>query len=78
MRSAPPFIPSHDIMRGIVYAAGAAIRFAFMADVGLGNADLLANIDKLRALNVGNLVPLPQVSSPLPTSQSWNDMHDAC
>ncbi|PFH60295.1 hypothetical protein XA68_11178 [Ophiocordyceps unilateralis] len=32
-----------------------------MADAGLGNASLLAKIDKLRELNVGALVPLPQL-----------------
>jgi hypothetical protein len=30
---------------------------------GLGNQTLLAKIDKLRELNVGTIVPLPQVSA---------------
>ncbi|KAF4584060.1 interferon-induced GTP-binding protein Mx2 [Ophiocordyceps camponoti-floridani] len=32
-----------------------------MSDEGLGNASMLAKIDKLRELNVGSLVPLPQL-----------------
>ncbi|PHH75692.1 hypothetical protein CDD80_2181 [Ophiocordyceps camponoti-rufipedis] len=32
-----------------------------MADESLGNASMLAKIDKLRELNVGSLVPLPQL-----------------
>lgn len=37
-------------------------------DSGLGNQALLTKIDKLRELNVGSLVPLPQVYpiAPLP------------
>lgn len=30
MRSAPPFIASHDLLRGIVYGGRAALQFAFM------------------------------------------------
>ncbi|KAI0338671.1 hypothetical protein BDW22DRAFT_1314894, partial [Trametopsis cervina] len=30
MRSAPPFIASHDILRGVVYAGRSALQFAFM------------------------------------------------
>ncbi|KAI0085508.1 CTR copper uptake transporter [Irpex rosettiformis] len=30
MRTTPPFIASHDILRGIVYAGRAALQFAFM------------------------------------------------
>ena len=33
MRTVPPFIPSHDIPRGLVYASQVALEFAFMLAV---------------------------------------------
>ena len=33
LRNAPPFIPAHDIVRGIAYAGHAALQFAFMLAV---------------------------------------------
>lgn len=33
LRSAPPFVLSHDLLRGIVYAGRAALQFAFMLTV---------------------------------------------
>ena len=33
MRTIPPFIPSHDIPRGLVYGAQVALEFAFMLAV---------------------------------------------
>ena len=49
LRTIPPFVPSHDILRGIVYAGRAALQFAFMLaimyvgssflDVSVANSD---------------------------------------
>lgn len=33
MRSAPPFIPAHDITRGVLHMGQAALAFAFMLAV---------------------------------------------
>lgn len=30
LRSAPPFIPSHDLLRGLIYAIHMTLQFAFM------------------------------------------------
>ncbi|KAF8956846.1 CTR copper uptake transporter [Flammula alnicola] len=54
LRSAPPFIPAHDVVRGILHAGQAALTFAFMLAVMTYQASFILSI--VIGLGVGEML----------------------